>query len=91
MLTPGGSTGARKYPTDSDVGTSKGGPRIAITEVRYPMRHRYHVALVAAAVDTDGCLFFTFAGNPKSAATNTTEPILNYVTKQQAACFTARR
>jgi hypothetical protein len=45
----------------------------------------------SAAVDSDGCMFLTFAGNPRSASTNTTEPTLNYVTKQQAACFTARR
>ncbi len=42
----------------------------------------------SAAVDSDGCMFFTFAGNPRSASTNTTEPTLNYETKQQSACFT---
>jgi hypothetical protein len=44
----------------------------------------------SAAVDANGCMFFTFAGNPKSAATNMTEPTLNYETKQQSACFTIR-
>jgi hypothetical protein len=45
----------------------------------------------SAAVDSNGCMFFTFAGNPKSAATNATEPTLNYETKQQSACFTVHR
>jgi len=44
----------------------------------------------SATVDADGCVFFTFAGNPKSALTNTIEPTLNYVTKQQADCFEAQ-
>jgi hypothetical protein len=43
----------------------------------------------SAAVDSNGCVFVTFAGNPRSASTNTIEPTLNYETKQQSGCFTA--
>jgi hypothetical protein len=41
----------------------------------------------SAAVDSNGCMFFSFAGNPKSATTGATEATLNYVTKQTSACF----
>jgi hypothetical protein len=43
----------------------------------------------SAAVDSNGCMFFTFGGNPKSASTGAVEPTLNYVTKQTSACFSA--
>jgi hypothetical protein len=42
----------------------------------------------SAQVDTDGCPFFTFGGNPKSAAAgHAVESTLNYVTKQSTGCF----
>jgi hypothetical protein len=42
----------------------------------------------SAVVDTDGCVLFTFAGNPKSsAAGNAALLTLNYVTKQTSGCF----